>query len=120
MTIDYKEHTEDNIVELSISGKLTKQEYESVTSQLEAFIDKHGTVKILEVVHDFDGVDSSILWQGIKFDVNHWKNFSHCAVVTDEKWVSPFTNFVDKLSALKIKSYPMSDLEQARHWLQSH
>ena len=42
-----------------MSGRVSTEEFDRVASRLEAFIKRHGQVRVLEVVDDFEGMDAA-------------------------------------------------------------
>lgn len=117
MTVNYSEFAENKTIELYVSGKVTKEDFHRVAGQFEAFIQDQGTVKLLEVVENFTGFDPSTLWDGIKFDIKHLKHISHCAVVSDISWMSPFAKAAGAFMSTKLRTFNLSQVEDARVWL---
>ena len=119
MTVTYKEYPEHKLVEIGVDGKVTSEAFDHVADKMETFIALHGKVKIIEIITDFDGFDWDVIGKGIKFDFEHLKDFSHCAVVTDSGWIGPFTRMLSPLFTIQIKTFPMSDIELARAWIKT-
>lgn len=117
MTTIYKEHPTLKTVEIIVDGKVTADEFHSIMPQMEAFIEKHGKIKILEIVKNFGGMSLSVMLEGIKFDFKHIKDFSHCAVVTDEGWIGPFTRLFTPFFDVEVKTFKLSEEVNARKWL---
>lgn len=70
MTLLYKEHPETKTVEIHVEGKVSREEFDAVIADMDAFIQTHGTVKLLESVASFKvGMDVSMFWEGLKFDM---------------------------------------------------
>ena len=89
MAITYTEFPEKKRVEFTVSGQITKADYDSIAGPMEAFIDAHGTVQMIEVVDHFSGFDPGLLLPGLRFDIKALPHISHIAVVTDIGWLSP-------------------------------
>lgn len=127
MTTGYKEDAKSKTVELTINGKVTKDEFNQIATQMDAFIATHGKIKVLEIVDDFDGFDPSILIEGLKFDMKHLKNISHCAVVAEDnglissvvKAVKIFNDAAGGIIPCEVKLFDKDDLDDARKWLKA-
>lgn len=117
MSATYKEYPEKKLVEIGVHGKITNEDFDRIAGQMHDFIKEHGKVKILEVISDFDGFDWEVLGKGIKFDIEHLKDFSHCAVVTDSGWIGPFTRMISPFFHVQIKTFSMDDLQEAEDWI---
>lgn len=46
--IEYRNNPEDNIVEITVEGKVTEADFDQVIAKLKADIKKHGKLRILE------------------------------------------------------------------------
>lgn len=117
MATEYVEYPEDRTVELRVEGRVSAEDFENIAGRMEAFIRQHGKVKIIEVVHDFDGFDMSILRDAIDFDREHLKDFTHCAVVSDSGWIGPFARLMSQFLDMELRVFRMEELERAREWL---
>ncbi|MEN8236878.1 MAG: STAS/SEC14 domain-containing protein [Pseudomonadota bacterium] len=117
MATQYKEDPEHKLVELVVDGKVTKEDFDHIATQMEAFIASHGKIKVLEDIRKFSGFELPVLWDGIKFDIQHLKDISHCAVVSDMGWVGPFSKAFGVFISCKIRTFPHDKIEEARQWL---
>jgi len=117
MTTTYKEFHAEKIVELYVEGKVTQEDFDRIAGQLHQFIETHGKIKLLEVVRNFEGFDPSMLWDGIKFDMKHIPNISHCAVVSDIGWLSPLAKAAGGFISTKLRTFSLNQLEEAKQWL---
>ncbi|MGE0754418.1 MAG: STAS/SEC14 domain-containing protein [Alphaproteobacteria bacterium] len=117
MACEYREFADDKIVEIVVDGKVTEADLHRITEGMERFIEAHGRIKILEIIHSFSGVELSILGKGIQFDMKHMKDFSHCAVVTDSGWIGPFTRMLAPFFSIEIRTFRLDEKEKALIWL---
>ncbi|MDD9744578.1 MAG: STAS/SEC14 domain-containing protein [Marinovum algicola] len=117
MAITYTEFPEKKRVEFTVSGQITKADYDSIAGPMEAFIDAHGTVQMIEVVDHFSGFDPGLLLPGLRFDIKALPHISHIAVVTDIGWLSPIARSVGALLPTRMRVFPRDGLDAARAWL---
>ena len=115
--ITIRQDDEHKLIELRVEGKITHDDFKACVPPLEAMIERHGKIKILEVIISFTGYELKALWDELKFDVKHMKHFSHCAVATDKKWVKDLAKWVAPVTGMEIKVYPLEQIEEAREWL---
>lgn len=117
--IEYRNNPDNNIVEISVQGKVTEADLDQVTSQLKADIDQHGKLRILEQIHNFEGIDPIALWKDAQFGLAHVNDFTHAAVVADAKWMRTFAEAVGSVLSAKVKAFESSQIEQAQEWLKN-
>ena len=53
MTIEYREDDATRTAEVLVRGKITMEDYTAAVEPMQAFIDRHGTVKFIEVIESF-------------------------------------------------------------------
>src|SRR5690349_21510627 len=51
----YKEYDNAQAVEIVLSGRVSTEEFDKVARKLETFIERHGEIRVLEVIKDFEG-----------------------------------------------------------------
>src|SRR6185369_6064626 len=77
----YKEYDNAQAVEIILSGRVSTEEFDKVARKLEAFIGRHGQIRVLEVIKDFEGMDAGAFWHDVKFRLRHVQDFSRIAIV---------------------------------------
>lgn len=117
MSISYTECDITHVAEIVVSGHITWEDYEQVITKMQAFIDRHGSVKLVEIVESFSGFDPSVLVPGIKFDWRNIQHVSHVAVVTDIGWMGPLSKAAGALMSTKLRTFDLAHLEEARVWI---
>ena len=85
--LSYKERDNLAAVEIEISDRVSAEEFDATAKKLEAFIARHGRVRVLEIVYGFEGMDAKALWHDLKFSLRHVNDFSRCAIVSDVKFL---------------------------------
>lgn len=118
MTIHYEENDATKTATIKVSGKITEADYKAAVEPMQQFIDRHGTVRFIEVIESFHGFDPSVIWPGMKFD---WKNLPHIsrvAVVSDMGWIGPLSKAAGYFMNTKLRTFGLDELEEARKWVQ--
>ncbi len=111
------ETMEGRIIEVAVSGKLTKEAYQEFVPPTEAAIKKHGKIRILFITLGFEGWDAGALWEDIKFDVKHFGHIERLAIVGESKWEKGMAAFCRPFTTATIKYFDHGDLEKAREWI---
>ena len=117
MACIYTEHESLPVAEIRVVGRVTDHDMDEIIPKLEAFIDKHGTIRIVEVIERFDGFDPTTILDGMKFDIKHLSDVTHAAVVSDIPWVSYVTSAAAMVMPLTVRVFPLEKLDEARDWI---
>lgn len=119
MTIHYSDHDATKIAEMTVSGRITKADYDAITGPLSDFAERHGTIRFLEIVRDFGGFDPSVLVPGIRYDFRMMPHISHVAVVSDLGWISPVVKAAGAVMPFRMRVYDLGEEAAAREWLKT-
>jgi hypothetical protein len=85
--------------EITISGRVSTEEFDATAKRLEAFIKRRGKVRVLEIIYDFESMVGDAFWHDLEFSPRHLGDFCRCAIVTNEKWlalISGVVPFIDR------------------------
>lgn len=115
--IEYRNNPNNNVVEITVEGKITEADFDQVIARLKEDIATHGKLRILEEVRSFTGIDPIALWKDVRFGVAHVNDFTHAAVVTDAKWMRTFAEAVGGVLSAEVKAFESSQMKAARMWL---
>jgi hypothetical protein len=106
-----------NLLEVRLTGKLTRDFYEQLVPAVDAQIQQFGKLRILVLMHDFHGWTAGALWEDIKFDAKHWKDIERLALVGDSKWEQGMAAFCKPFTKASVRYFDQGQLEAARAWL---
>jgi hypothetical protein len=99
------EKYEAGILEVHVTGKLEKEDYERFVPEIEKFM------------HDFHGWTAGALWEDIKFDLKHFNDIERLAIVGETKWQHGMTIFCKPFTTAKIQYFEEDDMETALSWI---
>jgi hypothetical protein len=114
--IDYQ-RSGNGIYEVSVSGRLTRPEIDLVWGRMKADMPASGKVKVLEVIHDFDGIDFDAMLEDLRVGLPMADRVSHIAIVTDRKWITALTRLAGVLMSAETRTYTLDQIAEARAWL---
>ena len=106
-----------NVLEVAVTGRLTKEAYQKLVPVVDKQIKDHGKLRILFVMRDFHGWTAGALWEDTKFDLKHWRDIERLAVVGESKWEQGMATFCKPFTTAKIKYFDQSQLDAARAWI---
>jgi hypothetical protein len=115
--LSYKEYDNAQAVEIVLEGRVSTEQFDALAGRLEAFIKRHGRVRVLEIVKDFEGMDASAVWHDIKFSLRHLKDFSRCAIVANPNTHHLWSNLVAPFMACEVEHFAPNEENAARDWL---
>lgn len=119
MSFAVSETLNGKLIEVKVTGKLTKEAYQEFVPLTESAIKQHGKVRVLVVLDDFHGWTAGALWEDIKFDIKHFKDIERLAIVGDSKWEAGMAKFCHPFTTATIKYFDKKDLVSAQTWIQA-
>jgi len=108
-----------NVLEVTVSGKLTHEDYQRFVPAFERLVKEHGKIRVLFEMADFHGWQAGALWDDIKFDLKHFSDIERLAMVGDKKWEQGMAAFCRPFTTAKVQYFDSAALQQARAWLAS-
>lgn len=111
--------TDDNVLTVSVAGKLVRSDYETFVPRVNDLVERHGKVRILFEMHHFQGWTLSALWEDIKFDVKHFNDIERIAFVGETKWQKGMAAFCNPFTTAKIRYFETGHEAEAKAWLTS-
>lgn len=120
MSVCMKELNGGRLLEVHASGKLSREDYQSLAPQVERLIHDHGRIRVLFDMHDFHGWSPGGLWEDIKFDAKHYADIERLALVGDRKWEKLMPGFCRPFTRAKTRFFDLSEMDEARRWVESN
>jgi len=119
MTLDVKQEAGGKALEVHISGKLLKEDYERFVPVVEGLIGQFGKINVLVSMHDFHGWTAGALWEDIKFDTKHFRDIGRLAIVGETKWEQGMASFCRPFTSAKIRYFDRKDEAEAKAWVEA-
>jgi len=117
MAVEIEKQAED-IIHVTVSGRLTKEDYEHFVPEIEAVIADRGTVRILFDMRDFHGWNAGALWEDTKFAFRHFRDIELLAVVGENRWQKGMATFCKPFTKAEIRFFDHEHMADAESWLQ--
>lgn len=111
------EHKSGNVLELTVAGKLTAEDYESLVPKLESEIDQHDEIRVLMDMSEMDGVEPKAVWEDAKFDLAHRADYERVAIVGDERWHDWATQLFKPIAKGAVRYFDVSQRDEALAWV---
>ena len=111
-------HENDRTYRMDVSGRLGRDEYALAEAEMSAAIKQLGSIKLLCVMHDFNGWESHPGWSDLSFYSNNGDAITRIAIVGPEQWRDEAMLFAAAgLRKAPVQFFPESNLADARTWL---
>lgn len=117
MSVSLQEQADGQVLHVSVSGKLTKEDYEQFVPVIERRIAEHGKVRILVRMHDFHGWDAAALWDDLRFDLRHFRDIERLAIVGEKAWEHGMAVFCKPFTTAEIRYFEQDQEGEAQAWL---
>jgi len=119
VTLDLPQIGQSVPVSVTLSGKLTRADYQRFVPALENYMKEHAKIRMLVRLADFHGWDAGALWEDIKFDMKHFSGLEKLAMVGDSKWEKWMASFCKPFTTAKIRYFDSSQEQEANDWIRT-
>lgn len=107
-----------NVLAARAAGKLTTDDYQVFTSELERRIRQYGSVRVFLELEDFHGWDLGAAWADFTFGLKHLGQFRGCAIVGDKKWEEWLIDLAKPF--FHVRYFDRAEQGEAWDWLLHH
>lgn len=114
MTLTLHETEKGRIIIVTVSGKLTKEDYQHFLPRIEKDIEENSKVRILFQMHDFHGWQTAALWEDIKFDMKHFSDIERLAMIGDKQWEKGMSVFYKPFTTAEIRFFRPEEINAGR------
>ena len=108
---------EGKFVNLKITGKLEKEDYEFFVPEIDQQIERYGKVNMLLELIDFHGWTAGAAWEDTKFGIRHFNDIERLAIVGDKAWEKGMTYFCKVFMTAKVQYFDVSERDKAMTWV---
>jgi hypothetical protein len=102
-----------NILGYKAIGKITKEDYSTLTADVEALLQLEESINLLLDLEEFEGEKIKAWGADLKFGREYRKKIAKMAIVGDKKWQEWMTALVDPFFALEAEFFPTEEREAA-------
>ncbi|MBN2295642.1 MAG: STAS/SEC14 domain-containing protein [Pirellulales bacterium] len=117
MSVELYKENDGKVLNVRVSGKLTKEDYALFVPEFEKSIIDHGKIRILFEMNDFHGWEAAALWEDLKLDFKHWADIERIAMVGDKAWQEGMSFFCKPFTTAKVRYFGHHELDRARQWI---
>lgn len=116
-SVEVLELANGKIVKIVASGKLSKASYDFFTPELDSLVEKHGKIRLLFELIEFNGWTLGAAWEDLKFGCKHFNHIERIAIVGDRQWEKAMVAVCRPFTRARIRYFDIDDLHDASDWV---
>lgn len=118
MPLNLGKEVREKVLEVHVTGKLGRQDYEKFVPDTERLIKQYGKIRVLMVMHDFHGWDAGALWEDVKWDAKHFNDVERVAIVGEKKWQELLAALCKPFTRATVRYFDQAKIHDARAWVE--
>lgn len=107
---------DSHLVVVTMSGQLDTKDYEQGLPIIEGYIREFGKLNLLVHMSGFKGWTAGGIWEDIKFDVNHARDFARIALVGESTWQEWAAVICKPFTSGEVRFFSPESEQEAVHW----
>ena len=115
--ITLEKHPEETMVELHVSGTLTREDYKGLEPELAPLLHGQSRLRCVVELHDFHGWKPGALMDELRFDARYRKQFGRMAVIGENRWEEWGTKFSGLFFPGEVRYFDQTHAEEAHTWV---
>ena len=117
--IEILEGFPSNVIAVAAKGQVTREDYDTVlTPEVKQVLATHQKLRCYyEIGPAFSGMAPGAILEDMRLGLNYRSQWERVAVVTDVGWVRTTVNAFRFLIPGEIRTFSLSEAEQARSWV---
>jgi SpoIIAA-like len=108
-----------NTIGFRVSGHVTKEDYAALTPEVQALVDREGSIGLLLDMENFKWEEANAWGADMKFGQTYRHKIAKLAIVGDKKWQHLIANLADPFYAHESKFFHTADRAAAWEWLRA-
>lgn len=111
------EHCDGNLLVLTMAGTVSQDDYEQLVPRLESEMDVHDEIRLVCDVTEMESVTPPAIWEDVKFDLRHRKDFGRVAVVGSRRWHDWVTQMFKPIAEGVVRTFDATERHRAMEWV---
>lgn len=117
MPIQLNKENSGKLIDMHVSGKLEKTDYEHFVPEFERLARQHGKLRVLFEMTGFHGWEASTAWEDFKFGMKHMSDIKRLAMVGKKQWQHGMAIFCKPFVNAEVRYFDHIAVAEARSWL---
>ena len=111
------EESAGNVIGFRAVGRISKDDYQMLTPELEALAEQEGNIRLLLNMEKFEGEEFKAWGSDLKFGRAFRKKIDKLAIVGNKRWQKLLAALADPFYAREAEFFNTEDREAAWSWL---
>lgn len=107
----------ENVLDVKVTGNLSKEDYETLNPRIEDKINRHGKINMLFELEDVDMAGIGSMWEELKFNAKHSDDINKIAIVGDQTSENILANLKKPMTSAETKFFKKKDRDAAIQWI---
>jgi len=105
------------IIGFEVTDKVRAEDFRDVVLPAVEEAAQSGEVRFVVVIPEFKGMTAGALWEDLKVAFENFRKWKRIALITDIEWMHHMTTLFGWMTPGDVKTFPMSQREQAIAWV---
>ena len=111
------DHREGNIITVTVRDMLRDEDYQRLVPELEAEIARHGEIRIVWDMIDFQGWTPGGMWQDAAFDLRHNDDVTRLVMIGEARWQAWMTQLMKPFAQADVRFFEHTERDAAYTWI---
>lgn len=112
-------NVDDGLMIITVSGKLTREDFASFAPEFEQVAREQARVPMLIDARALEGYEAGALWDDLRFDLAHRREFGPMAIIGDERWKEWGSKLFGLFFGAEIRHFGSGRIGEAKEWLRA-
>ncbi|HEY3899401.1 MAG TPA: STAS/SEC14 domain-containing protein [Chthoniobacter sp.] len=113
------EFVHGRVLEVDLHGRLTRRDFQEFVPETEKLIARYGKIRLVVMLHNFEGWDLGAMWEEIKWEAKHFNHVERIVILGDERWHQTMATLCRPFTTAAIRYFHLGELEEAYTWVDS-
>lgn len=109
--------TKNDLIAISINGKLDKSDYDKITPLIEKTVKEYGKFKLYLQIDNIEGISPKAFQEDVKTYFKHFSDTRKIAVVGENDWQKLWARLASPFVSGEVKFFPHGKTVEARDWI---
>ena len=109
-----------NLIYTVAEKKVKEEDYKKLIPQLNLVLHKFKKIRWFFEMKNFSGWEPLALWEDLKFDVKHAKDFEKIAMVGEKKWQNWLSQLMKPFTSAEVKYFNENEKVKAVEWIEDN
>lgn len=104
------------VIVIKITGQLEAEDYDVFVPAVESHIERHGKIRLLVDLVEFEGWSLSAAWEDTKFGLRHFNDIERLALVGNTRFKAGMAMFCKAFTTAEVRYFDETDAQAALVW----